>query len=149
MNPLVDDTARAVRAAVLDRDDDLMPVTSGAAPSMASPGSLIHVLATGDFAESYAEIDPYAAGSGVDFPRGAMVVRELYESSGELTKLTVVVRGEPGDNPGAGDLLFGVLTPEGQWALDHEGVPQFGALDTCSGCHAGRSSDGWLFGVPR
>lgn len=147
--PIVDEAAEAVRTAVVDRDDLLAAVTEGSARSMASPDASIHVLATPDFAPSYATIDPYYAGSNVEFPRGAMVVREIYDASGELTKITVIVRGEEGDNPGVGDLLFGVLTPEGEWMLDEAGEPQFGALETCGGCHAGRSNDGWLWGVPR
>ena len=86
---------------------------------------------------------------GVD---SAVVACLAAEAFGPDQVLCVALPGPftaPMSNEDAGDLWFGALDVDGQWKLDEDGLPMYGALASCSGCHAQRESDGFLFGLPR
>lgn len=116
--------------------------------SRASAGARVVVWASDDAVAEYPRIDPDAQGSHEMIPEGAMIAREVFDAQGTLTKLTFVAQGPAGYNPQSGDLWFAVATPRGELAAI-DGMSQHGALTSCSGCHAGRAMDGFLFGVPR
>ena len=116
--------------------------------SKGAVGASIEVWVSDDALNGYPTIDPDAEGSQASIPVGAMIVREVFNAQGELKKLTFVAQGPAGYNPLSGDLWFAVTDPGGR-ILAVNGVSQHGALASCSGCHAGRARDGYLFGVPR
>lgn len=117
-------------------------------PSLVVPDTMIRVLVSDDFSEEYALIDPDVPGSEIDMPPGALVIRQLITPEGEPDGFTMVTLGPPMSNEDAGDLWFGALDADGQWKLDADGQPMYGAIESCSGCHAQRESDGFLFGMP-
>jgi hypothetical protein len=44
---------------------------------------------------------------------GTIIVREVLGSAGEVAKLTLMTKGEPGYDPRLGDWWFGVTDPQG------------------------------------
>lgn len=83
------------------------------------------------------------ATSRVDFPVGAMIVKEMLDASGGPPILTVMAKQPAGYDPARGDWWYG--------RLDTDGVATsanfVGKVSFCIGCHAGASSGGYVFGV--
>lgn len=96
----------------------------------------------------YLETAPEHDDSEGMIPRGSFVVREIVDHAGEVTKLTALYRGPEGYNPTSGDFWFAVTDPDGKVLVDEAGKAMSGPLESCSGCHSGRASSDYLFGVP-
>ncbi len=108
----------------------------------------INVFVSSFAVAEYLETRPELDSSEGMLPRGAFVVREIVDESGEVSKLTAIYRGPRGYNPESGDFWFAVADPDGNPATREDGTKMVGALQSCSGCHAGRAQADYLFGVP-
>lgn len=111
-------------------------------------GKMIDVWVTESVASEYAKVQLDGEGSGVDLPEGTVIVREVIGDTGEVEKLTMMMKGEPGYFPGGGDWWYGVADPDGTIRVDDDGELMQGALTQCGGCHLSRPNDGYLFGIP-
>lgn len=148
--PILEDPEE-IRDRVLSASESefIMLTDRDAIPSMVVPDTMIRVMVSEEFAEDYALVDPAVTGSEVVLPPGTLVIRQLLTTDGEPDGLTMLTVGPPTSNEHVGDLWFGVLEADGEWRQDEDGQPMYGALASCSSCHAQRGSDGFLFGVPR
>lgn len=99
-------------------------------------------------ARDFRRIHPESAGSQVTLPVGTLIVRQVLDASGQLTKVTLMAKGPAGYDPTIGDWWFGVTDPSGAPLSDASGV-EAGRLTECHGCHIPRASDDYLFGVPQ
>lgn len=99
-------------------------------------------------ARDYRRIHPEATGSGVTMPVGAVIVRNVLDATGNISKVTLMGKGPAGYDPTIGDWWFGVTDPAGNPLPEASGGPQVGRLTECHGCHIPRASDDYLFGVP-
>jgi len=97
---------------------------------------------------SYRRIHHETTGSGVVVPVGTMVVRNVLDAQGAITKVTLMAKQTAGYDPTLGDWWFGVTDPAGN-PLDDGAGPQVGRLTECHGCHLPRAQDDFLFGVPQ
>jgi hypothetical protein len=107
----------------------------------------INVYATGDV-RRYRDIHPETTGSGVTLAIGTVIVREVLDGSGQISKLTVVGKGPSGYDPTLGDWWFGAADPMGTPLVDG-GVLQHGRVEACHSCHIPRANDDYMFGVPK
>jgi hypothetical protein len=124
-----------------------LAVVSDAYPSAIAPTNRVELWVSAADVADYARIEPDRSGSGATVPAGTLIVREVQDNGGAITKLTLMVKGPPGYNPDLGDFWFGVTAPDGTPLWDN-GAQQLGRLTACYGCHQQRSADGFLFGVP-
>jgi hypothetical protein len=109
----------------------------------------IDVWISSEAVADYARIAPEADGSLVSLPEGTVIIREVHEAqSGQLGKLTLMIKGPPGYAPEVGDWWFAVTDERGVPLDDASGKRMAGALHECYGCHQGRQEDDFLFGVP-
>lgn len=102
---------------------------------------------TSNAKRDYKRIHPEATNTQIELPPGTIIVREVLDSDGEVAKLTLMTKGEPGYDPRIGDWWFGVTDPDGE-PLFENGRLQLGRLEECHGCHLPRAADDYLFGVP-
>jgi hypothetical protein len=140
----------AVLAAVESGGYDSSPALAQAStgyPSAVATGATIVEWISADALAAYQTIRPDAKGSRASLPAGTVIVRAVEDASGAVTKLTLMVKGEPGYNPDLGDWWFGETDPAGIPLTDDAGV-DLGKLTGCYGCHLARSTDDFLFGVP-
>lgn len=119
-----------------------VPFQSAVAPAM------IDVWVSGVGAQAYASVAPEHRVRGEDVPPGTLVVREVWNDAGEVSKLTLMLKGPPGYNPELGDFWFGETDANGAPLEDEAGQPRLGKLDGCYGCHVPRAEQGYLFGAP-
>ena len=106
----------------------------------------IDVYASQD-ARDYAKIHPETTGSHVTVPIGTLIVRQVLDANGQVTKVTLMGKATAGYDPTLGDWWFGVTDPSGNPLSDDTGL-QVGRLTQCHGCHVPRAEDDYLFGVP-
>lgn len=99
-------------------------------------------------AHAYRRIHPETTGSGVVLPPGTLIVRQVLDAQGQVTKVTLMAKQAAGYDPTLGDWWFGVTDPTGVPLEDASG-PQVGRLVDCHGCHLPRAQDDYLFGVPQ
>jgi hypothetical protein len=107
----------------------------------------IDVYASQDVRD-YRQIHPETAGTHVTISTGTLIVRQVLDASGEVTKVTLMGKGPAGYDPTLGDWWFGQTDPSGVPLADASG-PEVGRLIACHGCHLPRATDDYLFGVPR
>jgi len=100
-------------------------------------------------ARDYRKIHPETSGSNVVMPVGTVIVREVLDANGAVTKITLMGKGPPGYDATLGDWWFGVTDPSGVPLPATNGGVQVGRLTECHGCHLPRATDDYLFGVPR
>ena len=118
------------------------------APYLSSvAGATIDVFISQD-ARDYRRIHPETTGSAVTMPPGTLIVRQVLDAQGQVTKVTLMAKQRAGYDPTLGDWWFGVTDPAGQPLSDASG-PQVGRLTECHGCHLPRAQDDYLFGVPK
>lgn len=118
------------------------------APYLSTVGSFdIDVLVSQD-ARTYRRIHPETTGSGVTMAPGTLIVRQVLDAQGQVTKVTLMAKQRAGYDPTLGDWWFGVTDPAGEPLTDESG-PQVGRLAACHGCHLPRAQDDYLFGVPK
>lgn len=110
--------------------------------------AMIDVWVSGVGALAYAAVAPEHRFRGEDVPAGTLVVREVKSPTGEVSKLTLMLKGPQGYNPALGDFWFGETDPDGVPLQDDLGAPRLGKLDGCYGCHVPRAEQGYLFGAP-
>jgi hypothetical protein len=116
-------------------------------PYMSDLGAFaINCYAYGDLA-GYRKIHPERTGANVTMAPGTMIVREVLDAGGLVTKLTVMAKGPPGYDSRLGDWWFAVTDPRGV-PLQEKGAAQVGRLTQCHDCHIDRARDDFLFGVP-
>jgi hypothetical protein len=120
---------------------------SVAYPSAVATGSAVTEWVSADALTTYQSINPDAKGSRASLPAGTVIVRAVEDASGEVAKLTLMVKGQRGYNPDLGDWWFGETGPTGI-PVDDDGGVEMGKLTGCYGCHLARSTDDFLFGVP-
>jgi hypothetical protein len=106
----------------------------------------INCYVTGDIA-GYRKIHPEQPGANVTVARGTVIVREVLDARGQISKLTVMAKGPPGYDPSLGDWWFAVTDPRGA-PLVENGAVMLGRLTQCHDCHLDRARDDFLFGVP-
>ena len=106
----------------------------------------IDVFASQD-ALDFAKIHPETTGSHITMPVGTLIVRQVLDANGQVTKVTLMGKGPAGYDPSIGDWWFGVTDPSGKPLSDDTGL-QVGRLTQCHGCHIPRAQDDYLFGVP-
>lgn len=99
-------------------------------------------------ARAYRRIHPEATGSGVVLPPGTLIVRQVLDAQGQVTKVTLMAKQAAGYDPTLGDWWFGVTDPAGV-PLEGASGPQVGRMTECHGCHIPRAQDDYLFGVPK
>ncbi len=116
-------------------------------PSVAAPGSFVDEWVSAGSYALYSQVQPDAGGSGVQMPAGTMIVRAVVDSSDDVAKLTIMLKGPAGYNPALGDWWFAETDPSGVPLTDDAGVLA-GRLSDCYACHVPRSGDDYLFGVP-
>ena len=97
--------------------------------------------------KDFQKIHPESTGSRVSLPVGTLIVRQVLDANGQVTKVTLMGKGPAGYDPTLGDWWFGVTDPSGVPLVDDAG-PQVGRLTQCHGCHLPRADDDYLFGVP-
>lgn len=96
----------------------------------------------------FEKIHPESTGSHVVMPVGTLIVRQVLDANGAVTKVTLMGKGPAGYDPTLGDWWFGVTDPSGTPLSDDTGM-QVGRLTQCHGCHIPRAEDDYLFGVPK
>jgi len=118
-----------------------------AAPYPSTLGAFNINVLVNDNARQYRAIHPDTTGTSVEIPIGTMIVRQVLDASGHVTKVTLMAKGPLGYDPTLGDWWFGVTDPDGVPLSDASGL-QLGKLTACHSCHIPRSTDDFLFGVP-
>jgi len=109
----------------------------------------INVYVHGD-ARGYHAIHPETtdpAGS-TDLAIGTVIVREVLDAQGAVSKLTLMAKGPRGYDATLGDWWFAEATADGT-PLEIDGVARAGRLTDCHGCHVPRATDDYMFGVPK
>jgi hypothetical protein len=112
-----------------------------AQPYTSSIGAFDINLYVNDATDAYARIHPETSGSNATMPVGTVIVREVLDGSGAVSKLTIMAKQPPGFDSTLGDWWFGEADPDGT-------PRQLGRLTECHGCHLPRAHDDFLFGVP-
>jgi hypothetical protein len=147
--PTVDmDTSTVLHEVADYRDHSSFDVVSKTYVSALGASILIDVYVSREAAAAYDAIAPESTGSGVHVPVGGVIVREVLDANGVAQKLTVLAKGPPGYNPMIGDWYWAVTDLAGVPVTMDGGVRE-GKLIDCYGCHIPRSTDDFLFGVPR
>lgn len=141
--PGTDDDVAGAGDDVTDFDRAMMEIASSyktftrinAKPYPSTLGAFdINVYVRGD-AREYRGIHPDTAGtSSIDV--GTIIVREVLDANGRLSKLTLMAKGPRDYDPSLGDWWFAELGAVGR-------------LIDCHSCHIPRAGDDYLFGVPR
>ena len=107
----------------------------------------INIYVTGDV-DAYESIHPETSATVAPLAIGTLIVREVLDSSGGVSKLTMMAKGPAGYDPSLGDWWFAEADPQGQPVVDN-GVLEAGQLvDSCHSCHIPRQTEDYLFGVP-
>lgn len=96
----------------------------------------------------YRAIHPEDTTSTASVSVGTVIVREVLDSTGAVSKLTIMAKGPVGYDPTLGDWWFAETDPAGKPLVGDAGL-QVGRLTACHGCHVPRASTDYLFGVPR
>jgi len=140
-----------------DFDNAMLEMASGyrtdfsrvnSAPYPSALGSFdINLFVHGD-SRVYRAIHPETtSASNVEISVGTVIVREVLDASGAVTKLTMMAKGPAGYDPTLGDWWFAVTDPSGKVMSDSTGL-QVGRLAACHSCHVPRATSDFLFGVP-
>lgn len=123
------------------------------APYQSSLGAFdINLFVHGD-SRIYRAIHPEdttttSSATPVDISVGTLIVREVLDGSGAVTKLTMMAKGPAGYDPTLGDWWFAETDPSGKPLSGDNGL-QVGRLMACHSCHVPRATSDYLFGVPR
>jgi len=96
---------------------------------------------------AFRKLHPESSGSHVTLPVGTLIVRQVLDASGKVTKVTLMGKGPAGYDPTLGDWWFGVTDASGAPLSDSSGE-EVGRLTDCHSCHIPRATDDYLFGVP-
>ena len=138
---------RAAVAAVARYRAEFFTATPEPVPSKVAVQSRIRIWGSPATVAAYAQVNPNLQEATARLSPGAVIVREILDAAGTVTKLTLIVQGSEGYAPEVGNLWFGVMRPDGRFLVDG-GKQLSGRLAQCAGCHQGRAAAGYLFGVP-
>jgi hypothetical protein len=147
--PTVDEAAilASVANGAYRNSAQFLPMNGDAYPSAAAAGSSVNVWVSWSDFTDYSKIAPENKGSGATVQPGTLIIREVLDATGAVTKVTLMMKGPVGYNPDLDDFWWGVTAPDGTPMVDN-GVKQLGKLQQCYSCHLTRATDGYLFGVP-
>jgi hypothetical protein len=147
--PTVDEPAilTAINRGAFRDSPSFVHVTSTAYPSAVATGSTIDEWVSAIGADDYLAISPDGGAASADLPVGTTIVREVIDSTGAVTELTLLVKGPPGYNPTIGDWWWGVTDPNGVPEIV-DGGDSLGRLTQCYSCHVPRQPEDFLFGAP-
>jgi hypothetical protein len=117
------------------------------APYASGLKGTINVYVSPEGADAYAGYHPDRADDARPIPEGTVIVREVLDATGAVTKVTMMAKGPRGYQPELGDWWFAVT--------DGNMVPQFGEdtweigrMPSCHSCHVPHANDDFVFGVP-
>lgn len=137
-------------------DKSTMAIVSGykafpqinSAPYQSSLGAFdINLFVFGD-SQDYSEIHPESNNAtDLNLAVGTVIVREVLDDAGDVSKLTIMAKAPTGYDASLGDWWFGEADPTGH-VLVTNGQLRVGRLTDCHGCHVPRVGDDYLFGVP-
>ena len=130
------------------RGDDFRRINAAPFASALHAGDYVNVYISALAADDYRLVQPDRLGPAPPIPVGTLIVREIVDGDGNVTKLTVMSKRDPHSFDGGGDFMFAVTTPDGTPMTADDGTVQWGSLETCGSCHATRQQSSWLFGVP-
>lgn len=123
------------------------PLDPAPRPSVAKPGFTIRLWVSDHALEAYrglaVDVAPTANRTG--FPRGAAVVREIFDADGRRTGVTATCRAQLGYNPDVSDLWFATL-PGDVSPLARADEIRTGAIPACNGCHTFNDATDGLYG---
>ena len=122
---------------------DFERINSVAYPTALNTVDLINVYVNKEDAGAFRQIDTDSDNSGVHLQPGATIVRELVGEAGEVKALTLMIKGDTGYFPNAGDYYFAVVDSAGTEFVNDV----HGARTDCASCHLDRAGDDYLFGV--
>jgi hypothetical protein len=118
------------------------------APYASTVGTFNIDVYVSEAARTFRRIHPETTGSGVVMPVGTLIVRQVLDAQGQVTKVTLMAKQAVGYDATLGDWWFGVTDPTGV-PLDDGSGPEVGRMTACHGCHIPRAQDDYLFGVPQ
>ncbi len=142
--PLSEPGCVALADALAHGDDwraGLEPLDPAPRPSVAKPGFTIRLWVSADALETYRAlaVDAEVPAASADFPRGASVVREIFDAEGNRTGVTATCRAQAGYNPDVGDLWF-ASRPGDADSLE------VGRIASCNSCHTLNDETAGLYG---
>lgn len=129
----------AVVARAMSYASELVQINAEPRASQHGLAATVNMWVAPEIAELYRSLDPNTTGPLVEFPDGALAVKEHLDESGVAVGYTIVAKGDPASHSG------------GWWwgRVDGGGVlREHGEVGFCVACHAAVESEGWLFGVP-
>lgn len=134
----------ALADALVHGDDwriGLEPLDPAPRPSVAKPGFTIRLWVSAEAIDTYRAlaVDAEVPAASTDFPRGASVVREIFDADGNRTGVTATCRAQAGYNPDVGDLWF-ATRPGAADSLET------GRIATCNSCHILNGETAGLYG---
>jgi hypothetical protein len=116
----------------------------------AATGDNVSVWASPEAAHQYLALDPKSPALTAPLPNGSTLVREVFDGTGNVKTLTIIIQGFKGYNADVCDLFFAITSPSpsaSRETLVDNGLTERGRIQTCAGCHAGNASAGCLLGV--
>lgn len=122
-------------------DEGYTEITNGGTASAVSSDPM-RIWINSDQAQAYRDLNESSS-----FPIGTTIIRALYDSQGNVKKITAVVKGIEGANPGSNDWMFAVSDHNGVLDSNTTGQLQFGALANCNVCHIQKLDTAGLFGL--
>lgn len=113
------------------------------------PTVAIDVWVSRDAVAAYQKIADGQPEGAIRLPDGTCIVREVQDArTGEVKKLTVMIKAPPGHAPEIGDWYFAVTDENGVPLVSDAGRPMAGDLTDCYSCHQEHATTDFLFGVP-
>ncbi|MFT3693386.1 MAG: hypothetical protein QM831_09630 [Kofleriaceae bacterium] len=100
----------------------------------------INVYVLGDDS-TYWKVHP-ETDTTVTVKEGTVIVREVLDATGAISKITAIAKAPSGFDPTLGDWWFAETDPTGTPST-------IGAVAACHSCHIPRAVDDYLFGVPK
>ena len=134
--------------AAYENSDDFIKVNDEPFQSALNSDNYIQLFVSSFGYEEYLKADPDSSiPVDIDLPEDTVLVRTVSNAAGELTGLTVMVKGPEGYYPDGGDFYYGQFDTNVQ-VIENNGVANEGALTACGSCHdATRKDMAYLFGV--
>jgi hypothetical protein len=134
--------------AVLARAEDYRSFQRiNSAPFASGVKGSVNVWVSPEGAPAYAMLNTPNADAAPPVPEGTVIVREVLDPTGKVTKLTMMAKGPTGYQPELGDWWFAVTDPSFAPIYGEE-TWQVGRMPECHSCHVPHADEDFLFGVP-